>query len=251
MTNFGIFNEDEMTNALDKKFIFTLNANLKFFLKRMFGPLNPMKKVYCEKTDHYIKPDVVVTYGRERKCVSIKSGKSNNLHTEKLPTFIDFLKESGISEKTIETILLVQYGDGTLDGTGKYRADFYEIFIKYKDRIVLANHELNDKMEFIEKFFERVVFQGVDANAMGVDFIYHGDMDYGVVVSKKQILKYISSKKGTWGFYENIHVGPIVLRPHARYSHRAVICDERRHQIQCNWPNFKSDLEYIVKRFGY
>ena len=116
--------------------------------------------------------------------------------------------------------MLCHYGDGTLDGTGKIRLDWYELYQKYKDRILEANDELNDSTEFVKKVIKRTVFQGVDEKSHMAEYLYFGDQEYGTIVSFNQMNKYIDRKPHNWDFYENIHIGPIVLRPHGRYAHK-------------------------------
>lgn len=256
MNNFGSFNEDKIQTLLNKKRYSFLSNHWKSMFEIMYGTktvgfLNSIKKVKCVKTENYIKPDIIITFNGLERYVSIKSGKASNLHTEKIETFMPFLLSLGVSRDTVKTILLVHYGDGTLNGSGKYRMDFHELYQKYKSRILAANEELNDNTELIKEVVKRVVFQGVSEESHPAEYLYFGDEQFGTLISANQIYKYIDRKPHNWDFYENIHIGPLVLRPHGRYAHKEVVSEKRRNEVQCNWPNLHADLLYIEKRYGY
>ena len=256
MQNFGSRNETEIQFHLNNKRFSLLSNHWKSVFKILYSTetftfLNKIRRIKCEKTQDYIKPDIIISFGGEKRYISIKSGRATNVHTEKIETFLKFLQELGVTRKTINTILLCHYGDGTLDGTGKIRLDWYELYQKYKDRILEANDELNDSTDFVKKVIKRTVFQGVDEKSHMAEYLYFGDQEYGTIVSFNQMNKYIDRKPHNWDFYENIHIGPIVLRPHGRYAHKQIVSEKRRNEIQCNWPNLHADLDYIVKRYGY
>ena len=255
MNNTGLYNEDKIQTVLNKKRYNVLPNHWKTMLEFIYGTktlkfLNRLKKVKCTRTSNYIKPDLIVTFAGLDSYISVKSGKCSNLHTEKVDTFLTFLMSLGISKETIKTILLCHYGDGTLNGTGKIRKDFHELYYSYKQRIIDANDELNNSTDFIKKVIRRIAFQGVDENSKTAEYLYYGDEEFGTMVSANQVYKYIDRKPHNWDFYENIHIGPIVLRPHGRYAHKAVISERRHNEIQCHWPNLHADLLYIEKRYG-
>lgn len=247
MNNLGLKNEDEIVKSLNHKRIKNLNGNLQNLIRFIFNEKTPNLKLGCKLTDNYIKPDIVITCDREEAYVSIKSARASQLHTENIKSFILFLRSLGVSTETQKTILYYHFGDGTLDGSGKVRNNYHTVYNWLKDKIALANQELNDRFDLIEKVVDRVLFQGVDVTAPAAEFIYSGDIDFGVTVSKRQMMSYI--KKKTWSFYDNLHIGPILLRPHARYADRAIVSDDRRNHICCYWTHFAEDLKYIDKHY--
>lgn len=248
--NRGILREDEFVYFLNGKKAKDLSNNFKNMLESLFGVVDLEKKVKCEKTLNYIKPDVVITYRRKRKAVSIKSGTAQVVHTEQLKLFILYLREQGISEETQKTLLCYFYGDGTLDGTGKKRYSQNDMCFYLKDKIKAANDELNKDPEFVKRFVDRIMFSGVDQEALKADAIYHGDMDYGVIVTKEMIFKHIASKK--WNYFSFPHIGPLGLISGARYIHKKELTEEdikRRNRVECYWPKFAADMQYIAKRY--
>lgn len=252
MFNRGIFNEYDIIKYLNRKRISQLNNNWKYILETMFGTLSPLKRVKAGHLNKFIKPDIWVEYKGVKKTISIKSGRSKSIHTESLDSLCEFMRSEGISERTIKIIRLFHYGDGTFDGTGKERYEYDEVYHRYKKYIDEANKELNNNKEFVIKFVTRVMFQGVDPNERIADYLFFGYVDLGgEVVSREKLLSYIMHKNSSnWDFKKTIHIGPISLRPHARYAHTAIRNEMSRHKMNCEWDDLLADLAYIVKRYG-
>ena len=77
--------------------------------------------------------------------------------------------------------------------------------------------------------------------------MYHGDVDYGVLASKKQIFKHFLRRD--WNYYNNLHIGPIHLRPHARYVGKEIKRATSRERLEFVWVNFAEDIRYISSRY--
>lgn len=250
--NLGIFKEDQMVYFLNNNEISCLNQNLKNLLQSLFGIIDDRKKVYCEKTFNYIKPDLKITYDNECHFVSMKSGSSTGVHVEDLDTFMTFLRDLGVSRKTQETLLLFHYGDGTMDGTGEKRYRQIEVSLKMQEQLWEANKELNEDKEFIKKVFNRCLFQGLDPNAFAADALYFGTYEYGAVATRRQIEKHIDKKD--WSYIrDNPHIGPLFIIPRARYTEKKELTDEDkkyRNKVQLYWPHLREDIEYISKRYS-
>ena len=225
-----------------------LSPNLRAMMEKLFGIVDPEKKIKCKKTQNYIKPDILITHMKKEVGVSIKHGRAQVLHEEQIKSFILFLRENGISNRTQQTILLFQYGDGTNTGTGTKRYSGDELKILLKERIEQANKELNSNKDFIIKFMNRIAFDGVDPDAKKADAIYYGDVEDGVVVTRRQMEKHISLKD--WNYTPSIHIGPISITPCARYVKRPVKDDKKRHFVSCYWAHFAADMDYIAKRYN-
>ena len=249
MINNGFKVEEDLEKALDNVRFKNLSNNLKTLIVQLFGEQSGPNKIQCRRTENFIKPDLVISCEGKVAYVSVKSGHAQCVHTENTHTFINFLKGLNITNETIETILYFQYGDGTLDGSGEKRMNYHQAFNWLCERIKKANSEFEHKQDVVEKVVDRLLFQGVDITADCADYIYYGDVEFGILISKKQVFNHLRRK--TWSFYENLHIGPIMLKPHARYADRAIVSDERRHQTMFYWPNFGVDLEYIQKRYNF
>ena len=248
-TNLGTTKELEVVQAIDGKKVKELSNNMRSFLSALYVCLDDEEVVKCHKIDDFIKPDFVITYKGQDKYVSMKTGRAETVHQELIKNFVLFLRSMGISNRTQKTILYYQYGDGTLDGTGKERIDYNKLRLKLADRIKEANDELNQSKDFIMEVIKRCLFIGTLENAVSIDCVYFGDYRYGVVATRKQIEKHIYRKD--WNWMDNLHIGPIQLRPHARYIGKKIKNPTSRDKIECYWANFSSDIDFISSRYDY
>lgn len=247
-TNQGLLKEEEMVSAINDKKVCELTNNLRHMFQVLYGVLDDNEIVNASLTDGSVKPDFFVTYKGIKKGISLKTGSSTLVHNEYLDNFINYLKANDMSDTTIETILLFHFGDGTTDGSGEERFEFAKLSYLLKDRIKEANFDLNKDDDFVYRFVERSILQGANDDWPRADAIYHGDLEYGVVATEKQIRKHIYRKDFSW--MNALHIGPITLRPGARYVDKAIVNEKRRHIIQCVWPKLYSDVIYISKRYN-
>ena len=247
--NDSLLVEDIIVKSINGKRYEQIGNNLKHMLFAAFGPIDDDEVIYSHKTEGFIKPDLIVEINGVYKNISVKSGRAENVHNEILDNFIAFLREKGISEKTLLTIKRYHYGDGTTDGTGENRKNYYELMNEMKDDIDLANEELNYRKEFVLDVVYHCVFQGTSKDNPVVDAIYFGSKEYGIVATRKQIISHL--RKRSFSFYDNLHIGPLHLRPHSRYSDREVVDERNRQRIIAYWPNLNADLDYISKRYNY
>ena len=248
-TNLGNLKELEVIQSIDNKKIIELSNNMRNLITALYGVLDDNEIVHCYKIEDYIKPDFVITYKNQKRYVSMKSGRAETIHQEHVKSFILFLRSLGISTRTQQTILLYQYGDGTLDGTGKNRIDYNKLRLMLDERIKEANEELNRNRDFVSKVITRCLFVGTLENAIPIDCIYFGDYHFGIVATRKQIEKHINRKN--WQWMSNLHIGPIQLRPHARYIGKEIKNPESRNKLECYWANLSSDIDYISSRYDY
>ncbi len=245
--NKGQLREDEMIITLNGKKIKELNPNLREMMENLFGVIEDEKTIKCVKSQDYIKPDIDITYEGLTMGVSIKSGTASNVHNEMLSTFIDYLRNHGISERTIKTVLLHHYGDGTSDGTGSVRQEAGEIMYHLKSELKDANEELNENVEFIIDAVDRFMFQGVDPEAEKAKAIYIGDIRFGFLTARSQVIKCVSKER--WDYYNSLHIGPLLIRPHARYANVEVKSEMSRNRIDVWWPHLYEDLQRISRRY--
>ena len=136
-----------------------------------------------------------------------------------------------------------------MDGTGKKRRDNMHTRMWLDTYLKELNRELNEDHDFISKVIERTMFQGILETSPKAEYIYFGTPEYGRIISRKQIYTFINSK--SWQHYECVHIGPVFLRPHARYANRPIRNQKDHDQVDCYWPHFSEDLDMISKRFAF
>ena len=246
--NVGILFEEEIVIAINGKRYSELSNNMRNMVRFMFGHVDENSIIKCERLDNAMKPDVFITIDNVTHYLSVKTGANGIVHQELITLFVDHLRMIGISKTTIETILLYHYGDGTTDGTGKKRYPNKDVTFYLKKRIKAANEELNANRKFVEHIINRCLFKGSKDDNILAEYIYHGDIDYGVIASRNQILRHVYEYK--YGFYDSFHIGPLLMHPHARYANKRIKNEKRRHTIEFHWPNYQASLRKIALRYN-
>lgn len=240
MKNIGISNEYSIVKSYNDKKVKELNSFQKEFIKELFSDLNDEDVIKASKFTKTAKPDIYITCGKQIKFISIKSGKTDSVHFEKIKDFILFLRKHGVSKETQKTILLFHYGDGTLDGSGKIRKPFNELIIDLKERIEKANLELNSAL-IIEQTFLRACIKGNEYRSNSVDYFYYGDENYGVYISKEKLLSFILRKRN-YSYYSP-HIGPMTIQPYLRDINYKSKNTFKRDYVQIKWHYFLADIE--------
>lgn len=243
----GLVVEKNIVNELDGKTFSNLSNNMKHLVKNLFPEVKENDTICSGVYGDVFKSDIYIRCSEITKNISIKHGKAETVHNEILDKFLEYLKSNGISDKTIETIRLFHYGDTTTDGTGKKRMGYNQIMVLYGERIAEANYELNTNRDFVVKTVDRLVFDGASKDYVKADAIYAGDVEYGEIALKTQVEKHVSRKY--YGYYNNLHIGPILLRPDCRYVDTEIRSERKRHRIVAYWPALRSDIEYIASRY--
>lgn len=246
--NVGIVKEKEFVKELNNKKVKELSNNLHHMIREIFGLVDEEALIKSALVEDFQKPDFYIEINQVRKYISLKSGSAKVIAQVNLKTFIYFLRECGISKRSQQTILYYQFGDGTLDGSGKERFEYNELRVKMKDRIIELNKELNSSKEFLKAFIYKFMFKGSYDENIQADYICHGDVEYCVVCSMKQIFKHLERKD--WVFMDNPHIGPIQFRPHARYYNKEVKNERYRWEVEMWWANLSSDMRFISERYN-
>lgn len=247
-SNKGLFNESQIVMAIANKKVKDIPQNLKYVLFKIFGPLEEEEIVHSEQVKGMIKPDIYIEYKGVKKYISIKCGRATEVHAEYIDKFVEFLREYGLSDESCTFIKEYCYADGTTNGTGEDVMDFLTLKTFFKKRSEEFNKEVMSKPYLIEKVILRCLFEGNRPDKEEADYIYFGTPQFGVLCSKKQILKHLTRR--TWSFMGNPHIGPLQFRMHIRGKARYEENEYKRHTIDLWWANLQADLDYISERYN-
>ena len=239
--------EDSIIRELDGKTYYQLDQNYRNIIDTLWEFPDKDEIIHCENTKNCIKPDVMITYKGERKGLSIKSGNAHVVQTQYVKTFAKFLYDHGVSKETLKTLLLVHYGDGTCNGTGKERLEHQEVYTLLKDRVKAANDELNNNFELMKEVVDYCIFDGVDPEADKAEAIYFGDEVFGYCANRYQFHKWIDRKP--WTYMNYLHVGPIMIRAHARYAKKKILDPDAREHCTLYLPNLANDVAYVSRHY--
>ena len=248
--NEGFLNEERLMYSIDGKTFKQLNGNLQHFVSLILPYMDKEMVIKCSKTEDYIKPDLCIYQGNQRVYVSVKHGTTETLHDEKLNPFINFLREHGIEEDVINAYLLYHFGDGTTDGTGENRLPAFDARVKYDEQVKKVNAAFNKSIDFIKEFADRVMFKGVNPDAEAADVLYHGDEDYGSFISRNQLMRHLERRNYNF-MTQNVHIGPFIVRPKARYPGREIKNNDHRNKIVVSFPRLLNEVMYISGRYKF
>lgn len=246
-TEIGFDNEINIVNALHDKRVNELSNNMLNFVKTMFKNCNSNDIVKAYRTENLIKPDIIVQINDEKHYVSIKYGSSVTVHEENIDTFCDFLRTLDVSETIINILKLYHYGDGTYDGSGTTRKNSIEVRYEMMKDLKVLNSYFMDK-NIVKAVLDRVIFQGYDDSCYKADFLYHGDVDYGTIISRNQVMRHLETKDRS--YMDMVHIGPVLLAPHARYAGTDIKYPQHRTNIQFRWSRLGEDFVYISRRYN-
>lgn len=245
----GFSMEKTISNYLNEKSLCQLNENMQNFLKWLFGKaLHTNTKIYSDIVPKIgrknAKADFWIRVGDITKNISLKIGSGNSVHQEKLSEFCDFLRSINVNEEVINNLKLFHYGDDTIDGKGEERFSAQKIKEKYKDKIHLANKELN-KTSVLRKILERVLIKGTTTKPVEVDAFYHGFLDNGVWASRDEVIDYlINNIPDTMA---GIQFSKLTYQPWTRDEHRVARHPERRDVMQLKWGSLTTCMKVIAE----
>ena len=245
----GIRKEYQIAEHINGKKLKEMSSNIASMLQVIFKDANDDSIFKAEKIEGFQKPDIYVECNGEKHYISLKSGSACRVHQENIHSFVKYLRECNIPEDVIETMYYQQWCDGTLDGTGKRRMDYYETNNWLRSRIKRANDVLNANKDFVKKTLYRCLFKGSFDTNTPAEYIYHGDIVHGVLVSREETVIWINIKD--WAYMDNLHIGPLTLKPHARYSDVEIVREKSRITLDFKWANMFSDMIYIAEHYRF
>lgn len=240
--NRGILNEKDLIKHLNGKRYCELNENLKKFIKFIFDYVNDYDFIYAGKINNLYKADIFVRVRDNEKYISVKIGSENSVHVEKLESFISFLENNYVNKSIINYLKLYHYGDDSLDGKGEYRFSAEESKIKYRSEIFKFNKYINHNNLLIA-LIDRFLFLGTNDKNKNVDFIYYGDVNYGIWASRMEIINYFIKNK--CHHMRTIHFSSLTYQNWCRNINRNTNSELRRNYIQIKWFSIVSDLQKI------
>ncbi len=237
--NDGYINEIKIAKYINGKKFNELNYIYQDMLKKLYKKINENEIVYCQIDPNKKKYDIIISINSINKYISIKKGYKNSFHTERLNTFVPYLKSIGIKQKIIDYYLHFHYADGTINGKGRYKLSTEEYKIENQSKIDIINQVLKNKY-IVKKLIERCVTKGTNIKNNKIDGILHGNEISFTFYTTKEIEKlilYHIKKKST-----GVHFSCLFLSPIARNLNENKKYIDRKHIIQIKWYNMHDDF---------
>ncbi len=245
MSNYGIQNEKDFVNAINKKPFKELPPGIREIIKDKFPDIRDDEVLEAQQPNRYGKPDVVIWRVNKPLYISIKCGSTGVLHTERIKSFILFCRKNGISSLSQKIILLYIYGDGTMDGSGAQKIPFFTLFRNKMDYLAKTNAELNRK-EFMEKAIDRFIFFGTEGRVTRVDYVIYGTVNNFIWAKREDIINFLISTEFTP--LKAPHIGPFTIQPFATKKRKKYENTYKGHVVQVKWKYMVFDMQRIVYR---
>lgn len=226
---YGLKNERNIINYLNGKRFCEINEKWQKHIKTMFKGVKEDDLIKCRHyEDDKGKPDMVITIKDEEAYVSIKTGKCVSMHHEPFGSFAEFLREEGVSEKTIRTIKFFHYGETEKVSNNGKPFTSEELKEKYMRYFVQASKEL-DKEKIIDAVIYRCVLKGGLARRHKANFLYYGTVEKGYLLTEKDIYNLVYQYRRH--DKTPIHFGGLNYHPNRRER-----SDIDFHDCRIRWP---------------
>ena len=242
MSKDGFDNEIKICSYLNNKKFLELNNNMKKLIKFIFPKIIDEGIIKCVKEGGAHKSDLLISFNKTKKRVSIKKGSGNSVHQEPVEDFIKHLeKEFSISDKLKEDLRFFIWGDYTLNGSGnkESRMSSSEIKKRFPEMI----ERLSNFMDLHKnKLIKRFVITGPKSNKEP-DLIYYGTINEGFFCKSNRAIKLLNSSKSK----STIPIGKLTFQAWNRAIKKGSRSEHKRGVIQLKWPTIKKDLKSLMK----
>ena len=239
MTLDGFYNEKDFINYLNNKRVGEVNSSFLKMLKKVYSNnLNSNSYIKCQKSFKTDKADIIIIIDGIKKYISIKSGKNNSIHLEKLDNFLEFLKENGISNELIKIYVDYHYGLDELEN--RQSAKDYQLL--HEKDIEKFNIEIN-KPNILKKAINRFLFKGLYNYNNLVDALIYGKIDNFICITREEVTRYLITKKDK---FNSIHFSSLTLQPWTRNLNYNPKYEYRRDYVQVKWYRLENIIEEIL-----
>jgi len=140
--------------------------------------------------------------------------------------------------KLIKKVLLFQYGDGTMNGTGINRLSSSDYYLNNKENIDEINNFFKSEI-FIKKAVDRFVIYGNNSNTP-IDAIIYGVVNDYVWITRDEIIN-IHLKHRLIN-HKGISIGGLFYQPMNRCLNYNKKYEKERHCIQIKWYHLSDDI---------
>ncbi len=243
----GLDFETDFVTAINGKSKNDLNPNITSFVDAIFPKLSNDSLILAQKADPRGKSDVSIFSEVGRAEISLKSASGDIVHSSPIDKFVSYLTSWGISESSIDTLLLYLYRDGTTDGSGGEKWTHEETLFRLAPRIKDFNREVNSNRHFIQDCLDLCLFRGNCPGVPSASFLYHGSLSSGLWVSRRQVAVW-AFRIVDMDFIRNPHIGPLHIRPYQQTSKKWGASDPKLHWLRLKWIGMDANLMFINQR---
>ncbi len=212
---------DDICYYLDYKNYTSLNSNMQNMISTITGGISGNPIIRCNViSSPYIKPNLQIVIDSISYYISALNGNSNSVHEEQPSDFLVFLKTLGASSDVIECI-------NTLCYTKETTTDFINSETLHNPSRLNDTRTFfsSNKVTFIERALKIGIYGGTPSQ-----YIYWGDINYGLIREIDWVIGKLSSIKSNTGL---IAVGGLALQRKNRNVNN---------NVQLKWAHPNRDL---------
>lgn len=252
----GFSNEVALVLALNEKKVGELNSNLKQFIMEIARDkkITVAMDTIIESelvTSNKLKQDVIIQINKEKIYVSIKMGRGNSVHQEKIEEFITYLNENfeDVTEEIANAFRLFIWADGTLNGKAdiKFDSTSGKVIGRFggPDFKKLYPKERKLIQDFVDKHQEDLMnrFLFVGKNNSKVDYIYYGTPINGSWISSTKLIDYNLKEKE---HNKTINLGKMGIQSWNANLKGTEASEKKRGQIQVKYGSLQKDLHDLL-----
>ena len=244
--NNGYKNESDFVDFFNDMYYSEFDENTQLFLKELFeNNIDNDELIQCWRNRMNQKADIFIKYKNRVKSISIKSGKSNSLHSESVQDFKMYLEKLNIPYKSIDYYMSYHYGykrseDNKKDFSKQLNAEEYKEL--YQDELDDFNKCIN-KTRIIVDMIDRFIVRGKNSD-YDIDALISGTPNDYVWIMKHDLYDLILSKRSLE--FTSPHIACLTIGPKKRciYGDKNI---KDRYLIAVRWNFIKEDILYFQK----
>ena len=240
--NEGIENEKEFVSLFNNKYLNELDKNSQLFLKELFNNNISNDEIIIAWKNHDVqKTDIFIKYKNYVKGISLKCGKDNSIHQERIQDFKRYLEKLGIPYKIVNIYMSYHYGykrdeNGNINYDIQLSSEEYKKI--YQQEINIFNKTINN-VKMIVEMVDRFIIKGRNAD-YDIDALIHGRVDNYVWLLKNDIYELIFLKRSI--DITSPHIACLTIGPKKRNLSKVSNNPKERYIVCIRWHDMQKDI---------
>lgn len=246
MKNNGLKNEKDFVKFFNNKYLSEFDENTQKLLKNIFDDvIDNSMPIIAWKNDLLQKADIFIKFRNYVRGISIKSGKGNSVHQEKLRDFEDFLKSLCIPYYAVDNYTSFHFGFARNENGSRIlsqKLGAYQYLNHFQSEIDSLNKYIN-KTRVIISIIDRIIIRGRNSK-YDIDALISGTPQDYVWISKDDLYDLFLSKKSI--DYNVPHVSLVTFGPKIRHLYKDKT-NEDSLNVTFRWKDSRKDISEFIK----
>lgn len=244
----GLDFETAFVTALNGRTIKDLSDHLRKTMLTIFPSLGENDLILAQKADPRGKSDVSLFTNAGQAEISLKSISGDLVHASPIPKFIEYLRDFDVSEASIKTLQFFLYRDGTDDGSCGVKWGYGETMFRLGPRLKDFNEEIFANKNLVQDCLDLALFRGNTEGLKPANWLYHGSLDFGFLVSRYQVSFWARRIMDSMSFIQNPHIGPLHIRPYALTMNELAKNRDKLDWLRLKWVGMDHHMSMMNRR---